>query len=970
LGIDFLDVIRPLLLLLFGVLAGWPTWAQVPLYRHIGLGEGLLSQLVYATFQDRDGYIWFATDEGACRTDGKNFEYFTTDQGLCDNEVLNIDQDSKGRIWFLTLSGCLSYYHQGKVFNATNEPGLAHDVRTIGFAGINEDKQGNVYIFGLANDLLKYDGVSVTSQKFFQDDMLLPTITFGYRDAQNEPCFLNRHEQFRIIDGQLKNVTTKPIDYLRINCFTQANIGFVILSANAVSLVSDTGLVELGDKKCFPNWSRYMSINYLNDFYWFSLYDGGVEEWQFVDGKWQFVQMYLSSAIVNSVMADTQENLWFSTRDQGVFFLPKHAKEQKVYLNNSNYQVMSMVKLPDDQGLLFGTDHGDIMKISEVDNNSVEPYYQSQSRAAVNELALTIDGRVVCINQKGLFWVEEGRLKPINNELNQEIPKCFALDQNGGIYVFGMIRCVHIPNLDRPDEIEIVGNIANERVYHMVVDQEGVLWYEQHDNLYRYKNGVSIPHEAFNELSTGRVSDIELSKDGRVIVATYGSGVFVLRDDRIDMQFNINNGLNSNECRYILCTEHALYLHTSAGLWQVEYSPTSDFKPRLITSLDHLANKKINAIVLGDERFFIGTHTGLYSAPFAAESTPIPVLAVIIESINQQTLVNVNSQTYQIDYGHSIHLKYTAIGYGWVENLEFEYRLRNQDTTWIRTTARGVDFSNMPWGANIFEIRARHPYGEWSPVRTMNVLVRAPFYASWWFRSLIFVIFLTVIYCGVEYYLKRRYAERMAVIEQDRLLLAERNRISTDLHDEIGAEVSNIVILSRIAQAKLRNNDSPETSIAKIDRAANDMINKMNGIIWSLNPGNDDLMSLVEYLKRYCNDYFELHEYSGGVEIEGKVRQMEVKGIIRRNLFLILKECLHNVYKHSRADFVRVIIKIDGHKMVIEIHDNGVGFDQGEIKRGRLGLQSMRRRVQDIGGQIEVSSKLGIGTTIVGTFVI
>ena len=967
---EFSDVSRPILFILSLALFANGIWAQEPVYRHIGLGQGLLSHLVYSTFQDRDGYVWFATDEGACRYDGYDFEYFTTDQGLCDNEVLGIDQDSKGRIWFLTLSGCLSYYYQGKIYNAANEPALAHSIRTIGFTGISEDDQGNVYIFGLSNELLKFDGQSITSQKFFPKDHMLPTITFGYHNQKKEQCYLNRGELFRCVDGQLIKVTDGKIDFLRTNCFAVTDFGPVFIKLDEVCLITDSGVVAIGHKSAFPNWDRFMSLRYHGGSFWCTLTNGGIEQWKFNEGKWALENTYLQSAIVNSVMQDEAGNIWFSTRDQGIYFLPLHVVGQSIYLNNPEYQVVAMVELPRKEGMLIGTDGGDIFKISAADNYQVHHYTNLDTRMGMGDLAVTSDGRVICVNHKGLFWLENGKLRPISEALNNEIPKCFALDRSGGIYVFGLIRCVHIPDLNAPQTMIPIGSIANERVYHMKVDFNGALWYEQHDKMYRYYNGEVKPHDAFNDLSKGRVSDIELSHDGRIVVATYGSGVFVLSDDRIDMQFNVGNGLNSNECRFILCDNKSLYLHTSAGLWRVECSEQGDHKPHLITSLDHLANKKMNAMVFSDNRFFFGTHAGMYSAPYNSGMSPIPALRLILESINQKPIDNVNNQTYQLEYGQSIHIAYTAIGFGWVDHLEFEYRIRNQDTAWVRTSARGVDFSNMRWGPNIFELRARHPYGEWSPVRTMTILVAAPFYASWWFRSLVFILFLSIIYYSVEYYLKRLYAQRMADIEQERVLLAERNRISTDLHDEIGAEVSNIVILARIAQAKIKNNDSPRTSIDKIDRAANDMINKMNGIIWSLNPGNDDLVSLVEYLKRYCNDYFELHHYGGGIEVVGSVRQMEVKGIVRRNIFLILKECLQNVYKHSRADFVKVMIKIEGRRLVIEIHDNGVGFDQNEVKRGRLGVQSLKRRAQDIGGNIVISSKLGVGTTVVGTFAI
>jgi signal transduction histidine kinase len=231
-----------------------------------------------------------------------------------------------------------------------------------------------------------------------------------------------------------------------------------------------------------------------------------------------------------------------------------------------------------------------------------------------------------------------------------------------------------------------------------------------------------------------------------------------------------------------------------------------------------------------------------------------------------------------------------------------------------------------------------------------------------------FVLFLSITYLIAQFFIKRKFNRQMKQMESEQMLLAERNRISADLHDEIGAEVSNIVILSRIAQAKIKNQDSPGASIDKIDRAANDMINKMNGIIWSLNPANDDLVNLVEYLKRYGNDYYEMFGYNGCVDVVGQVRHAQVKGIVRRNAFLILKEALHNIHKHAKATEVKIKIMVESKRLIIEIIDNGVGFDPSQSKRGCLGLSSIRRRAVDVNGEVEINPIVGTGTTVRASF--
>jgi signal transduction histidine kinase/ligand-binding sensor domain-containing protein len=944
--------------------------AQDPLYRHIGLSDGLMSQSVYSTFQDRDGYIWFATDEGACRYDGHSFTYFTTDNGLCDNEVLQIRQDSYGRIWLLTLSGCLCFYLDGQMHNASNDTSLTHNERTIGNTGITEDDAGNVYILGLSNAILKYNGKEIKAIPFAHEKDHFPTITFAFRGKDNALCFLNQGEVFEFTGSALVNVGLERMKYSRPNCVAKTPIGPVVISNEGLKNFDNTQSRIIGAPEVFDTWNQFVTINYLRGSFWFCLDQGGVEEWQWDNGVWKKLNVFLKGSIINGVTEDREKNLWFNTRDQGVYFLPSHSFGQQFYALPQSYQVTSIVALPGGNDYLVGADDGAIYSLRQDKQYKMELYVRPIGSAGSDKLLATPDGRVLCVNHRGVFWAKQALLEPLDDLLNAEIPKNVILDGNGGAYVAALIHCIHVPDLNKPSNWYVIKAIPNERVYHLAIDTRGRLWFEQHDKLFSYQDGKVLPHETFNLMSKGRISDIQASEDGRIVVATYGSGVFVLNEERIELHFDSNHGLNSNECKFILCQDKMLYMHTSAGLWVVDCVNDPSHTPQLIQAFDNLANKKMYDMLIGKDRFLFGTNTGLYMAPRYSEIKASSPQNVIVENINNKPMWSQAMEPYTLDYGQHVSIAFTAICYGWSRELEFEYRLSNLDSNWVRTTARSVDFSSMPWGTNFFQIRARHPHSEWTEPQTIVLLIEAPFYASWWFRSIVFVLGLAAIYGVVQYVLKRRFNAQMELMERDRILLTERNRISADLHDELGAEVSNIVILSRIAQAKIKNHDSPMASIDKIDRAANDMINKMNGIIWSLNPANDDLVSLVEYLKRYGQDYFELHAYEGGMQVQGHVRNAIVKGIVRRNIFLIMKEALQNVHKHANATQVDVKLIIESSLLTIEVKDNGRGFDPHNISRGRLGLLSLKRRAKDILGEITITSELDKGTTLVANFVI
>ncbi len=205
---------------------------------------------------------------------------------------------------------------------------------------------------------------------------------------------------------------------------------------------------------------------------------------------------------------------------------------------------------------------------------------------------------------------------------------------------------------------------------------------------------------------------------------------------------------------------------------------------------------------------------------------------------------------------------------------------------------------------------------------------------------------------------KRDFEKQLAVIQAQQ---EERNRISADMHDELGGGMTAIRLMSELAKQRLKQLNIPE--IEKISASANDLLGKMNAIIWSMSPSNDTMANLVAYIRSYALEFFENTSIICHVQLPEEIPQMEINGVKRRSIFLVVKETLNNVVKHSKATQVLIVITLDN-GLLIRIHDNGIGFDLEKVSQFGNGLRNMRKRMNSIDGRFYIEKNNGTLTTM------
>jgi len=298
--------------------------------------------------------------------------------------------------------------------------------------------------------------------------------------------------------------------------------------------------------------------------------------------------------------------------------------------------------------------------------------------------------------------------------------------------------------------------------------------------------------------------------------------------------------------------------------------------------------------------------------------------------------------------------------------LRFRYRLRGLDDTWIDAqNQRIASFALLPPGSYRFEVAANETDGSQSAevVAARVFTIRAAWWETVWFRGSVLALGAIALAALVRMVVQRRMRARMRILEQEHALEKERARIARDMHDDLGANLTQITLASQLAKI----NPPSETTayVDEIAAIAQRTIAAMDEIVWMVNPRNDILPAALEYIGQHVVDFLTAAGIGCELEIPDKLPPSPLSTRTRHDLFMVVKESLNNVVKHAHAKLVQVKVEVSGGLLRIVIADDGCGFVPGSERAGSDGLQNLGTRMAELGGQCRIVSEPGAGTRVI-----
>jgi len=493
-------------------------------------------------------------------------------------------------------------------------------------------------------------------------------------------------------------------------------------------------------------------------------------------------------------------------------------------------------------------------------------------------------------------------------------------------------------------------------------DRSGALWISSYyGGLARYTEGRFMSFTTADGLPAGGNFDLHLDVTGRLWIASTAGGLARI-DDPLQhpptfLTYTTADGLSSDNVRCL--TEDnwgRIYAGTARGVDRIH--PESGRIEHY--SVDEGLASEFMTAALRDRRgrIWFGSISGLSRLDPQPPRVPVtPTVWIGAVSIRGEPYPV--SELGETDVGalslgpdqNQLQISFFAVGTG----LRYQYRLEGAEGTWSQPIdQRSVNFSNLAPGKYRFLVRAVTDGSPADPTpASVTFSILPPYWLRWWFLTLVGLAVALVAYAA--------YRLRIA-----RLLALERirTRIATDLHDDIGASLSQIAILSEVVRRQVGAGGARVNErLSQIAGTSRELVDSMSDIVWAINPQRDTLRDLTQRMRRFASDIFTASDIAFGFHGPDPELGTKLRADVRREIFLVFKESVNNIVRHSECTRAEIDFGIEGRRLVLRLSDDGHGFDTAAKAEGH-GLMSMRKRAESLHGEIDIISSESRGTTI------
>lgn len=317
-----------------------------------------------------------------------------------------------------------------------------------------------------------------------------------------------------------------------------------------------------------------------------------------------------------------------------------------------------------------------------------------------------------------------------------------------------------------------------------------------------------------------------------------------------------------------------------------------------------------------------------------------------------------NRRNYQFSpTQNTLQLSFSAINSLEKAQVEYSYLLEGSSGNWVSLgTNSSVNFPSLPSGVYTFRLRAKIPgMKTWVYLKgPIHFEIATPWYRTWWFKTFLFLASAVLIFLITRMYFLRKIEKQRAILEKQRAVQNERDRIAYDMHDDLGSGLTKISYLSKEALRKIEN----QAELNRINETSLELVKNMSELIWAMKVENDSLLDLLSYLRHYTMEYFETNHIAIQMEMDELVEDEQISGEIRRQIFLVFKEALHNIVKHAQTKKVWIQIHLNEGQMRISVRDFGQGFQKDELGKSKSGngMKTMQDRIRKLNGTMQINN--------------
>lgn len=921
-------------IIVFLIISSLRLYSQEPAYKQFTVKDGLPGSIVYHTLQDKNGFIWFATNQGVSRFDGRTFRNFTKEDGLPDNDIIKLYLDKNNNVWFVSFVGIPAVYHNGIITRFDQCKGVIL---------ITEDHQSDsIRLFAQAFDGPKaflgcYASPNVSGKwyftTYFRDSQLYmaeewPMLRASSPEKINFYFFFKGKGRFGL---QVKTADAKKQFLinrgLRINmsvygrtsflCLTNDGKGIVFVGGDTIYYADQHNMAfvitldELKVKEPSDICSLYCEDDST---LWISTRSRGLFRIKNFKGPHQQKRVYLSKSFCTSIYKDQENGYWITTQGEGVYYLPN----------------LSFYTLSADQGIInknmlcIGNGHVNTIAAGFANGNFCEINYQDISTKRFpgygyqneNNRVLQIwpqqqQNSFLLVCDNGLYRYSPNNVRKLKAMAIKEIvisDTCFYVGSSEGVFKFDKW-------------VKKESHLFRDRVT-CLTSLSGNLYWGTLFGVYCYSRGVLKRISERCPSLNGIINHIDIAPDSSLWISTQ-QGLVILKD-KVATCIKRENGLLSNMCKHVSFNHNTAWLSTDKGIARINYSRLSthyQYSISNITEEDGLTTNDVNQTAVAGNYIWAVTAGGIcfFSKNYTSGSAMHPMIN-INRIVADTGLIHV---TDSIQLNHSVRkllIELSGISFASGKQIQYEYRLNGLDSAWSTTVNSSIEFPVLPYGRFIFEVRAVDRWGVRSNRSARIVIFHPPPFAQTT-AFLVLTYLLLVLLLGIAFVLiyrrwqqkkEQQYVLKRKVHELEMMAL----RAQMNPHFIFNCLVS---IQYHIMRSDMRN--------------ANIYLHKFSTLIrQTLQHSTDSTILLREEIK-LLTLYLELEKLRMGDKMEYR---MTVSAELDQDDLsvptMIIQPYIENAVKHGvaalqdRKGLVTVDVKRSGDYIECIIEDNGPGI--------------------------------------------
>ena len=948
--------------------------------------DGLPSGKIHDVLQSRNGYLWIATRNGLARFDGVRFEVFnTTNTPELRSDLINsLFEDRAGTLWIGSETGkvtCLT----GSIFKPVAMPA---DWPLQPILRIISSTDGIVWILSHGNYLCG-----------LRDNRIVANIQPN--DQRLQDVVIDRDGAAWVAGGSLigrldgtalrSDESCPPPDLFHPRIVASPRGGIWVAEGGRLRRWQDGHWVESRTEAKIGTAVRAL-METSQGAVLIGTFDRGL---QVVSTEGTLTQIDRDKGLpenwIQTIAEDAEGNLWLGVGSKGLWRL----RPRRVAMVGAPDQwrdcSILCVTPRNAGGIWVGTEGAGLYRVS--DDEQVE-HVGGDSRdrsAVVRTLSEDRNGVLwVGLSGKNLSTFKDLKFSPAFK--NAKLVQTFALAQTRDDTLWigthdGFATARHAaPNDDTVALQDIEASVRG-----IAETSDGAVWLGTLGRgILQIRNGKRRFFDHAVGLPENFIWTITADSEDTIWAGTLGHGLVRIRDEKI-LTLTERNGLPGGLTTHIQDDGAGhLWIASTRGIYRLlkaEIDEVADGRRTLLSCMvldtnDGLASTELTGgsqptgCRTPDGRLWFATAGGLAVIdPNHIETNSRPP-SVLIEQVRTEgrapaTFTTTNphdaaAALLSIAPGaNRVEIDYTALSFTAPDRVRFRFRLEGRDADWtdagIRRTAY---YSYLPPGPYRFQVIACNSDGLWNDTgATLAFELRPYFWQTSWFAvlaAMLSILAAVGLALGVA---RHRYRRRFEEWRRIDAISAERTRIARDIHDDLGAGLTQVSLLAHSAQRLLPDPTRTAERLDEIQTAVHDMTQSMDEIVWAVNPRCDSIDSLVSYLGQFAQNYLRAGGVRCELDLPLDLPPQEVSAEARHSLYLVLRETLNNVLKHARAKTVTLTMELTDTSITLIVTDDGIGLDNqagsegadcGGRTRAGLGLAGMRQRLQEAGGHFQV----------------